>query len=53
MKQWIVRAMLVVLGIWLNRRFTDLWFNRLVYGILLLTGLQLVLGRSLLGSLLG
>ena len=43
----------VVLGIWLNRRFTDLWFNRLVYGILLLTGLQLVLGRSLLGTLLG
>jgi len=43
----------VVLGIWLNRRFSDRWFNRLVYGILFITGLQLVLGRSMLEMLLG
>lgn len=34
----------VRLGIWLNRHFTDLWFNRVVYGILLVTGLRLVFG---------
>ena len=39
----------VRLGIYLNKRFSDLWFNRVVYGILFLTGLQLVLGRNLLG----
>ncbi len=38
----------VRLGVFLNSRFTDAWFNRLVYAILLATGLQLVLGRSLL-----
>ena len=43
----------VVLGIWLYRRFSDRWFNRLVYGILFITGLQLVLGRSMLEMLLG
>lgn len=43
----------VKLGIYLNKRSTDLWFNRVVYTILLLTGLQLTLGRNLLGILLG
>ncbi len=38
----------VRLGIFLNRRFSDLWFNRVVYAILLITGLQLVLGKNLL-----
>lgn len=32
----------VRLGIFLNRRFTDRWFNRVVYVILLLTGIRLV-----------
>ena len=41
----------VRLGIYLNRHFTDLWFNRLVYTILLLTGIQLILGRSLISFL--
>jgi uncharacterized membrane protein YfcA len=41
----------VRLGIYLNRRFSDLWFNRVVYLILFLTGLQLVLGRNLLSLL--
>ena len=36
----------VKLGIYLNQRFTEVWFNRLVYGVLLLTGAQLILGRS-------
>lgn len=36
----------VKLGIFLNRRFTDVWFNRVVYTVLFLTGIQLILGRS-------
>ena len=40
----------VKLGIYLNRHFSELWFNRLVYTILLLTALQLILGRSLLAT---
>jgi uncharacterized membrane protein YfcA len=42
----------VKLGIYLNGRFSELWFNRLVYGLLLVTGLQLVLGTSLLSAIL-
>ena len=38
----------VRLGIYLNGRFTDKWFNRLIYSLLFLTGAQLILGRSLL-----
>ena len=38
----------VRLGIYLNGRFTDKWFNRLVYTLLFLTGIQLILGRNLL-----
>jgi uncharacterized protein len=34
----------VRLGIWLNRRFSDLWFGRVVYGILLVTGVKLLMG---------
>ena len=34
----------VRLGIWLNRRFTDVWFNRAVYAILVVTGIKLVWG---------
>jgi uncharacterized protein len=33
----------VWLGIWLNRRFDNTWFQRTVYVLLLLTGLQLIL----------
>lgn len=36
----------VRLGIFLNGRFTDLWFNRVIYVLLLLTGIQLIVGRS-------
>jgi len=43
----------VKLGIYLNRRFTDAWFNRLVYTILLATGIQLILGKSLLALIFG
>jgi uncharacterized protein len=32
----------VRLGVYLNRRFSDVWFMRLVYTILLLSGIQLV-----------
>jgi uncharacterized protein len=38
----------VRLGIYLNGRFTDKWFNRLIYSLLFLTGIQLIMGRSLL-----
>jgi len=34
----------VRLGILLNRHFSDLWFNRVIYGILLVTGVKLVAG---------
>jgi len=43
----------VRLGIYLKGRFTDLWFNRVVYAVLLLAGVQLVLGRNLLGMFWG
>jgi uncharacterized membrane protein YfcA len=43
----------VQLGVWLNRRFSEHWFNVIIYTLLLLTGLQLILGRSLLGVFLG
>lgn len=38
----------VVLGIYLNKRFNDIWFNRVIYTLLLLSGLQLIAGKSLL-----
>jgi uncharacterized membrane protein YfcA len=41
----------VRIGIYLNRHFTDRWFNRLIYVVLLLTGIQLIMGRSLLSLL--
>ena len=41
------------LGIWLNRRFSELWFNRVVYGILLVVGVQLILGQSVIGLIFG
>ena len=43
----------VRLGIYLKERFTDVWFNRVVYSVLFLAGVQLILGKSLLGMLLG
>ncbi|MCA9960671.1 MAG: sulfite exporter TauE/SafE family protein [Anaerolineales bacterium] len=43
----------VRLGLWLNEHFTDLWFNRLVYTLLLLTGIQLVVGQSFITLLAG
>lgn len=33
----------VKLGVILNHRFNDMWFNRLIYSILVLTGIQLIL----------
>jgi len=41
----------VRLGLYLNGRFTDTWFNRVVYTLLLLTGTQLILGQSLISLL--
>ena len=43
----------VKIGIFLNARFTDIWFNRIVYTILLITGVQLILGKSILTLLFG
>lgn len=34
----------VKLGIYLNKRFNDLWFNRVVYTVLFITGWKLILG---------
>ena len=51
----VILAPLAVLGVWLgirlNRRFTDLWFNRVVYALLFLTGIELVTGRSIINVL--
>ena len=43
----------VKIGIFLNSRFTDVWFNRIVYGVLLVTGIQLILGKSVISLVLG
>ena len=32
----------VKLGVWLNRRVSEVWFMRLVYSILFLSGIQLI-----------
>jgi uncharacterized membrane protein YfcA len=42
----------VQLGIWLNKRFTNLWFNRFIYAFLFLTGVQLLTGWNLLAFLI-
>jgi uncharacterized membrane protein YfcA len=34
----------VRLGIFLNQRFNDTWFNRLIYAVLFVTGIKLILG---------
>jgi uncharacterized membrane protein YfcA len=41
----------VRLGLYLNRRFNDVWFTRLIYILLLLTALELLSGQSLIGLL--
>lgn len=41
----------VKLGITLNRVVPEVWFNRVIYTLLLLTGLQLIIGRSLISML--
>ena len=41
----------VRLGLFLNGRFSDLWFNRVIYILLFLTGIQLVSGQSLISLL--
>jgi len=38
----------VKIGVMLNRRFTDLWFNRVIYFVLTLTALQLIAGRNII-----
>lgn len=43
----------VRLGVYLNARFTDKWFNRVIYGLLFVTGVELVSGRSLITMLFG
>ena len=42
----------VKLGVWLNERFDNTWFNRVIYLLLFLTGVQLVAGESLIALLL-
>jgi uncharacterized membrane protein YfcA len=38
----------VQLGVYLNRHFSDRWFNRLIYALLFVTGVELVTGRSII-----
>lgn len=41
----------VRLGIYLNRHFSEKWFNVVIYTLLVLTAIQLILGRSILSLL--
>ena len=41
----------VQLGVWLNRRFSDRYFTYVIYALLLLTGLELVSGVSVIHML--
>ena len=41
------------LGVLLNRRFDDVWFNRVVYFFLTVTGLELLSGGAVTRALLG
>ena len=41
----------VRLGVWLNGRFSEEWFTRVVYVLLTLTSIQLILGESLISLL--
>ena len=43
----------VRLGIYLNRNFDELWFNRVIYLFLFLTGVQLLTGGALTRTLFG
>lgn len=43
----------VRIGIFLNKRFTDVWFNRIVYTVLFVTGVQLVLRQSFVEMMVG
>jgi uncharacterized membrane protein YfcA len=43
----------VRLGIWLNRSFSDVWFNRVIYFLLFVTGVQLILGTSIISWFAG
>lgn len=43
----------VQLGVWLNKRFTDRYFTYVVYALLLLTGIELVSGVSVIHMLFG
>jgi uncharacterized membrane protein YfcA len=38
----------VQIGVYLNRRFTDLWFNRVIYTLLFVTGIELITGQSII-----
>ena len=38
----------VRLGLYLNRRFSDVWFTRVIYVLLLITAIQLLSGQSLI-----
>ncbi len=41
----------VKIGVSLNRRFNEVWFNRVIYFVLALTGVQLIAGRSIIALL--
>ena len=43
----------VKLGVFLNQRFTDLWFNRVIYAMLFAMAVQLVSGKNWLEMVLG
>jgi uncharacterized membrane protein YfcA len=41
----------VRLGLYLNRRFTDVWFSRVIYTLLFFTSVQLLTGQNIISLL--
>jgi uncharacterized membrane protein YfcA len=39
----------IKLGLALNRRFSEIWFSRAIHLILFVTGLELVMGKGVVG----
>lgn len=43
----------VQVGAWLNGRIDEVWFNRIIYTLLFITGVQLIIGQSLISLFAG
>ena len=43
----------VQVGAWLNGKIDEVWFNRIIYALLFVTGVQLIIGQSLISLFAG